>query len=278
MAGRKVLLCVKLFDFFVGEYLSVWLEICHVLSQIYWRFFCGISGKNYFGRIFCKFCQTKAISSTKTCEISPYFLQFLFWFRIAPKKFTQVLPYVVCTQVRRHANKRITKRRYREENPRPFVFGKPVLFTLCLGLTTPNSLGVLVWNFYQTFVTVSIEFRLRLEAQIRLTRLPINILLITARAERKVRLCVKLFDFFQWRILIRLTWKLSRFVPNSVEILTWNFRKRLFQYIFSKICVNQGYSLPKLVKFRPTFCNFYSGSVLHWKSSHKYFHMLFAPR
>jgi len=60
------------------------------------------------------------------------------------KKFTQVLPYVFFTPVRRHVHKTITKRRYGEENPGRFVFGKPVLFILGLGLTTRYSLGVLV--------------------------------------------------------------------------------------------------------------------------------------
>ena len=36
------------------------------------------------------------------------------------------------------------------------------------------------------------------EAQIRPTGLAINFLLITARAGRKVRSCVKLFDIFLW--------------------------------------------------------------------------------
>jgi len=125
-----------------------------------------------------------------------------------------------------HVHKRFTKRRYGEENPGSFVFGKPVLFTIGLGLTTPYYFGVLVWNFYQMFVIVSIEFWLRFEDQIRTTRLLINFLLITARAERKVGLCVKHFYFFRGRILIRLTWYLSRFVPNSMEIHTWNFRKK----------------------------------------------------
>ena len=58
------------------------------------------------------------------------------------------------------------------------------------------SLGILVLNFYQTFVTVSNEFWMRFEPQIRPTRLTINFLFITAWAERKIRLCVKLFDFF----------------------------------------------------------------------------------
>ena len=53
--------------------------------------------------------------------------------------------------------------------------------------------------------------------------------------ERKVRLCVKLFDFFPGWILIRLTRNLSRFVPNSVDILTRNFRKKPFWENFSEI-------------------------------------------
>jgi len=157
-----------------------------------------------------------------------------FLFHIA-KKFTQVLYYVVCTQIRRHVYKQITERRYGEEKPRRFVFGKPVLFTLGLGLTAPYSLCILVWNFYQTFVILSIEFWLRFEPQTRPTRFTINFLFITARAKRKVPLCVKLFDFFPGRILIRLTWNLSRFVPNSVEIPTRNFRKKPFRENFSVI-------------------------------------------
>jgi len=125
---------------------------------------------------------------------------------------------------------------------------------------------------------VSIEFWLRFETQVRPTRLAINLLFVTERAERKVRLCVKLFDFFRVWILIRLTWNLSRFVPNSVEILGWNFKKKLFRENFSEICANQGYSLPKLVKFRPNSCNFIMDSYCAEKNSHRHFRLLFAPR
>ena len=82
---------------------------------------------------------------------------------------------------------------------------------------------------------------------------------------KKVRSCVKLFNFFRGLILIRLTWNLSRFVPNSVEIHTWNFRKKIFWENFSEIFVQTKDPLPKLVKFRPTFWNFYSASILRWK-------------
>ena len=172
----------------------------------------------------------------KLVKFRPTFCNF-YSASVALKKFTQVLSYVVCTQVRRQVYKRITKRRYREKKPGRFVFGKPVLFTLGLGLGTPYSLGVFVWHFNQTVVTVSVEFWLRFDPQIRPTRLAINFLLITARAKTKVRLCVKLFDFFREWILIRFTRNLSRFVPNSVEILTWNFRGKLFWENFSEIFV-----------------------------------------
>ena len=210
-------------------------------------------------------------------KFRPTFCNF-FRVGIALKKFTQVLSYVVCTQVRRHVHKQILERRYGEEKPGRFVFGKPVLCTLGLGLTTPYSLGVLVWNFYQTLAIVSIEFWLRIEPQTRPTRFAINFLFITARAERKVRPCVKLFDFFPGWILIRLTWNLSRFVPNSVEILTRNFRKTHFGRIFQKFCADQSVSTSTTCEIPPYILQLFSGSVLRWKNSRKYFRMLFAPR
>jgi len=153
-----------------------------------------------------------------------------------------------------------------------------ILFTLGLGLTTPYSLGILVWNFYQTFAIVSMEFWLRFEAQIRPTRLSINFLSITDRTETKVRLCAKLFDFFMgeyssvWPGICRVWSQIQgRFLPGISG-------KNYFGRIFRKFCANQGYPLPKHVKFRPSFVNFYSGSVSRWKGSHKYFHMFFAPR
>jgi len=213
--------------------------------------------KTISGEFFRNFMQTKAILYRNLWN-SALIYAISFRVRIAQKKFTQVLYYVVCTEVMRHVHKQITERRYGEENPGRFVFGKPVLFTLGLGLTAPYSLGILVWNFYQTFVTMSIEFWLRFEPQIRPTRLAINFLFITARVERNVRLCAKLFDFFRGWKLIGLTWNLSRFIPNSVEIHTCNFVKKLFLENFLEI-LSKPRPLPKLVKFRPYLCNFIPG-------------------
>ena len=88
----------------------------------------------------------------------------------------------------------------------------------------------------------------------------------------------KLFDFFRGRILIRLTWNLSHFVPNSVGILMWNFRKKLFRENFSEILCKPRLSSTETCEILPYFLQFYYGSVFRWKNLDKYFHMLFAPR
>jgi len=138
--------------------------------------------------------------------------------------------------------------------------------------------GILVWNFFQTFFTVSIEFWVGFEPQIPPTSLTINFLFITAWTERKYRLCVKVFDFFRRWILHGLTWNLSRFVPNSVEVPTWNFRKKLFRKNFSEILCKPRLSSNETCEILPYVLQFFSRSVFHWKNSHKYFHMVFAPR
>jgi len=209
---------VKLFDFFPRWILIrlIWNLSRFVINSVEiptWNFRKKLFREN-FSEILCK----PRLSSTESCEISPYFLKFYFGAVLRWKKFTQVLSYVVCIQVRRQVHRQIIKRRYGEEKPRRFVFGKPNSFTLGLGLTTPYSLGILVWSFYRTFAIVSTEFRLRFEPQIRPTRFEITFLFITASDGRKVGLCVKLFDFFPGWIVIRLTWNLSRFL-----LFQWRF-------------------------------------------------------
>ena len=59
---------------------------------------------------------------------------------------------------------------------------------------------------------------------------------------------------------------LSRFVPNSVQILPRNFKKKtILEEFFIIFHANKGYPLPKLMKFHPTFGNFYFASVLRLK-------------
>jgi len=263
--------------FFLGEYIRLTWNLSRFVPSSVKILTRNIRKKPFrenFSEILCK----PKLSSSKTCEILPYFLQFFSGSVFRWRRFTQALSYVVCTQAGRHVHKRITKGRYGEEKPGRFVFGKPVSVTLGLGHTGPYSFGILVWNFYQIFVIVSIEFWLIFEPKNRPPRFVINFLFMTARTKRKVHLCVKLFDFFPSWILIRLTWNLSRVVPNSVEILIRNFRKKPFWENFSEILCKPRLSSSKTCGILPYFLQFSSGSVLRWKNSHKYFRVLFALR
>jgi len=259
-AERKVRLCAKLFHFFRRWIL---IRLTWNLSRfvpnseeiLTWNF----KKKTISGEFFRNFMQTKAILYQNSWNFA-LLSEILFRVRITLKKFRQVLSYVVCTKVRRHVHKQITRWRYGGEKPECFLFGKPVFFTLGLGLTTPYSLGILVWNSYQTFVTVSAKFWLRFEPQIRPTGLTINFLFITAGAERKVRLCAKLFHFFRGWILIRLTWNFLAFCPKFIgDSYVECQKKTISGEFFRNFIENQGYPLPKLVKFCPTFWNFIPG-------------------
>jgi len=85
--------------------------------------------------------------------------------------------------------------------------------------------------------------------------------------------------FFSWVHTHPFDLKSVAFCPKFngdswVEFQEKNYSGR----IFLKFCANQGYPLPKLVKFRPNFCNFILGPYCAEKNSHKHLRMLFAPR
>ena len=184
----------------------------------------------------------------------------LFWVCIALKKFGQVLSYVVCTQVRRHVHKQITKRRYREEKAKTFFFRKTSFVhsrsvTYCALLLGYFGLKFLPNGHHCVYCVLA-----EIWAPDSSHRIGNKKNFITARAERKVRLCVKLFDFFAgehsfvWpevcRVLPQIQWRFLRGILG----------KKYFRRIFQNFFANPGYHpLAKLVKFRPTFCNFILG-------------------
>ena len=110
---------------------------------------------------------------------------------------------------------------------------------------------------------MSIEFWLRFDPHIRPTRLAISFLLITVRVERKVRSCVKLFDFFSWVNTHPFYLKFVAFCPEFSGDFYMAFKEKTISGEFLiNFYANQSYPLPKHVKFRPTFCNFYFASIL----------------
>jgi len=90
--------------------------------------------------------------------------------------------------------------------------------------------------------------------------------------------CETVWFFCGW-ILIRLNWNFSRFFPNSVEILGWNFRKKTIPGEFFRNFVQT-----KVIVYRNLWNSGLLSAISLWgpycaeKNSHKHFRMLFAPR
>ena len=139
----KVRLCVKLFDF-IPRWILVHLtwHLLRFVPKFSRDSYVEFQEKNISEEFFT--CKPR-LSSNKTCEILPYFLQFFSGFVLHwkfLKKFMQVASYVVCTQVRRHAGKQITKKKIQGKKPKTFCSRKTTLFILSLGFTTPYSLRI----------------------------------------------------------------------------------------------------------------------------------------
>jgi len=204
--------------------------------------------------------------------------QILFRVRIAPKKFTQVPSYVVCTQVRRHIHKQITEKRYRVEKQRRFVLGKPV-FSLSLW----DLLRLTPWVFWSEIFTRRSSLcqpSFGWDLSPRFVPQDWKSIFYSSLLGPKGRfVCV-------WDCLTFFVGEYSSVWPEICRVLSqikWRFLrgisgKNYFGRIFQKFCVNQDYPLPKLVKFRPTFWNFIPCPYCAEKNSQKYLHILFAPR
>jgi len=72
--------------------------------------------------------------------------------------------------------------------------------------------------------------------------------------------------------------KFIAFCPKFSGDSYVEIQKKLFRENFSEILCKARLSSTKTSGISPYFLQLYSASVLHWKNSHKYFHMLFAPR
>jgi len=69
--------CETIWILFVGEYSSVWPEICRGFSEIHVRFLGGISGINYSGRIVQKFCANQGYRLPEHVKFRPNFCNFI---------------------------------------------------------------------------------------------------------------------------------------------------------------------------------------------------------
>ena len=150
------------------------------------------------------------------------------------------------------------------------------MFALGLRLITHYSLGVLIWNFYQTFLIVCIELWLRFEPQNRSKIFAMNYWFIIVTIERKVCFCEKLFDDF----LTEYSFVWAEICRVSYEILKGFFHKiskinSFFQNVPETSCTPRHSSF-QICEFCPSIYNFILSSFCaekFQKHLHKYIDM-----
>jgi len=89
-----------------------------------------------------------------------------------------------------------------------------------------------------------------------------------------------------WNYLIFFVGEYSSVLPKISRVLSQIQRrfwcgisgKKLLRDNFQEFLCKPRLSSTKTCEISPQYLKFYSGSVLRWKNSHKYFHMLFEPR
>jgi len=248
-----------------GEYSSVWREIYRVLSQIQSRFLRGISKQNYFGIIFQKFCESQGYPLPKFVKFRPTFYKF-FWDHSVLKKSEKIHTSTFicfCTLLRRHVHKQIAKRRYRDKNPRRFVYGKPI-YSLS-GLTMRYSPDILLWNYYQTFVIVCIEFRLRFELQICPTTFAITFIHHWQSWKEGLFVCETVW-FFSYVNTHPFLVKFVTFCPKFSRDSYVEFQnKTIFGEFFINFVKTKAISSTKNLWNFVLLLQFFSRTILHWK-------------
>ena len=197
------------------------------------------------------------------------------------KKIMQVISYVDCTPIRTHVRKQITKNKIRGWKFKTFCFRKTNFVHSRSGTYYVLLLGYLDLKFIPDICHYVYWVLAEIWAPNSSHKICNKFFIHHCQSLKECSfLCETVWFFPRW-ILIRLTWNLSRFVPNSVEILTLNFRKKLFRENFSEILCKLRLSSTETCEISLYFLQFFLGPYcveIFWNKSCKYFHMLFAPR
>ena len=140
-------------------------------------------------------------------------------------------------------------------------------------------LGVLVWNFYQAFITVFIEFWLRFEPQIRRTRLTIKFFIHHCQGWKEGSFVCETVWFFSWLNTHPFDLKYVAFCPKFSVDSYVELHEKLLRENFSEIFVQTKTILyQNLWNFALLSVIFIQRPYCAEKNSHKYLHMFFAPR
>ena len=123
MLERKVSLCAKLFDFFLGEYSSVWPEICHVLPKFSRDSYVEFQEKTILGEFFRNFIENQGYSLPKLVKFRHTFCNFILGSYCVEKILTST--FISCLLPGKEAHPSTNhKKKIQGRKPRTFCFRK----------------------------------------------------------------------------------------------------------------------------------------------------------
>jgi len=212
--------------------------------------------KTISGEFFWNFVQTKAILYQNLWNFA-LLSEILLWVRIALKKFTQVLSYVVCTRVRRNVHKKNHKKKIQGRKARTFGFRKTnfvhprsgtyyALLLGCFGLKfLPDVLHRVYWVLAEIWAPDSSH--------------KIGNKFFTHHCQdwKEGSFVCETVWFFSWANIHPFDLKFFAFSPKFSGDSSVEFQEKTTSGEFFLNFVQT--NLPKLVKFRPTLWNFIMG-------------------
>ena len=130
---RNVRFCVKLFDHFLTEYSSVWVEICSVSSQILLEFFLKFQQEFFFWKCSINFLDSKELLFPYLQNFAQVFAILLWVYITLISSENTYTSTFICRlyPVKEARPKRKHKKRYKEEKPGHSIFEK-TSFQFCL--------------------------------------------------------------------------------------------------------------------------------------------------
>ena len=196
-------------------------------------------------------CKTKAILYQNLWNFAQL-STILFWVRIMLKKFTQVLSYVICTQVGRHVHKQITEGRYGEGKTRTFCFRKTSFVHSKSGTYYALFLGYFGLKFLPDVFHCVCSIFAQSWAPDSSHMISNKLFIHHCQGWMEGSFVCETAWFFSWVNTHPFD---PKFVVSGDSYMEFQ-EQTISREFFRNFVQTKGYPIPKLVKFRPTLCNF----------------------
>ena len=225
---------MKLFDHFLTEYSYVWVKICRVSSQILLGFFHKISTRNSFWKRFQKHVALQGAPLSRFVKFCPNFYNFILSSYCAKmfRKHLHKYFHLSFVSSQRGTSKKKTQKNIEGRKAKTFYFRKKNKFSsfVCSrsGIYYALFLGCFDLKFLRDIPYCVYWVVAEIWASNSFPKIWNQYFIRHCHDWKESSyLCEIVVSFSNW-ILVRFSWNLLRFIPNSVGILPKDFNKKFF--------------------------------------------------